>query len=285
MGADGPEAIASLASPVGKGEIMKIVVIGGTGLIGSKVVAELKQKGHAVIAAAPATGVNTITGEGLSDALAGAEVVVDVANSPSFEDRPAMEFFRTAGRNLTAAEAIAGVKHHVALSVVGTERLQGSGYFRAKLVQEELIVASGIPYTIVRATQFFEFLRGIAQFSTDGDTVRLPHARFQPMAARDVAAAVVEAALAPPVNGIIEVAGPAKVYLDELVARVLEHDGDARRVIADPAFTYYGTLVDDSSLMPGPRARLGDTDIDWWLGNVPPPPKQPSEARIEERRS
>ena len=199
---------------------MKIVVIGGTGLIGSKVVEKLKQKGHEAIAAAPNTGVNTITGEGLADALAGAQVVVDVANSPSFEDQAAMDFFQTAGKNLTAAEVAAGIKHHVALSVVGTERLQDSGYFRAKLAQEKLIKSSPIPYTIVHATQFFEFVRGIAQFSTvEGDTVRLPHSLFQPMAAEDVATAVAEAALAEPVNGRSRSPDQTHSTLDELVGK------------------------------------------------------------------
>lgn len=252
---------------------MKIVVIGGTGLIGSKMVEILSRKGHDVLAAAPNTGVDTVTGAGLAEALEDAEVVVDVANSPSFEDRAAMDFFRTAGRNLIAAEKAAGVRHHLALSVVGTERLQDSGYFRAKLAQEELIQASPIPYTLVHATQFFEFLRGIAQSGTEGDIVRLSHARFQPMAARDVAAAVSAAALVPPVNGTIEVAGPAIFRIDELVARVLEYDGDPRRVIADPDAPYFGVKLDDDSLMPGADARLGETGFDWWLANVPPPPR------------
>ncbi|WP_129793904.1 SDR family oxidoreductase [Sphingosinicella sp. CPCC 101087] len=251
---------------------MKIVVIGGTGLIGSKVVELLSRSGHEALAAAPNTGVNTITGEGLAAALRGAEVVIDVANSPSFEAQAAMDFFRTAGLNLTAAEQEAGVKHHLALSVVGTERLQDSGYFRAKLSQERLIQASPIPYTIIHATQFFEFLRGIAQSGTEGDTVRLPHAHFQPMAAQDVAAAVADAALASPVNGTIEVAGPAVFRIDELVARVLEFDMDPRRVIADRQAPYFGVRLDENSLMPGPSARLGTTDFGWWLVNVPPPP-------------
>ena len=195
---------------------MKIVVIGGTGLIGSKVVEKLKQKGHQALAAAPGTGVNTITGEGLAATLAGAEVVVDVANSPSFEDKAAMDFFTIAGRNLTAAEATAGVKHHVALSVVGTERLQDSGYFRAKLAQEKLIKASPIPYTLIRATQFFEFIRSIAQAGTEGHTVRVSHCLFQPIAAEDVATSVAEAALAPPLNGTAEIAGPDAFPIDEL---------------------------------------------------------------------
>ena len=205
---------------------MKIVVVGGTGLIGAKVVGKLKQKGHEAIAAAPNTGVNTITGEGLADALAGAQVVVDVANSPSFEDQAAMDFFQTAGKNLATTEVAAGIKHHVALSVVGTERLLDSGYFRAKLAQEKLIKNAPIPYTIVRATQFFEFLRGIAQSAIEGDTVRLSHSLFQPMAAEDVATAVAEAAVAEPVNGTIEIAGPDAFHIDEIVGKVLEYDKD-----------------------------------------------------------
>jgi uncharacterized protein YbjT (DUF2867 family) len=252
---------------------MKIVVIGGTGLIGSKVVEKLKQKGHEVVAAAPNTGVNTMTGEGLADALAGAQVVVDVANSPSFEDRAAMDFFQTAGKNLAATEVAAGVKHHVALSVVGTERLQDSGYFRAKLAQETLIKSSPIPYTIVRATQFFEFLRGIAQSATDGDTVRLSHALFQPMAAEDVATAVAEAALAEPVNGTVEVAGPEAFHIDEIVGRVLEYDKNPRKVIVDQGALYFGVKLSDQSLVPGRNPRLGSTKFDWWLTHVPPPPR------------
>jgi uncharacterized protein YbjT (DUF2867 family) len=253
---------------------MKIVVIGGTGLIGSKVVEKLKSKGHEAIAAAPNTGVNTITGEGLTEALRGAKVVVDVANSPTFEDKVAMDFFQTAGRNLTVAEMETGVKHHVALSVVGTERLQASGYFRAKLVQEDKIKSSPIPYTLLRATQFFEFLRGIAQTGAVGNTVRLAHAPFQPMAAEDVAAAVADAAIAPPVNGMKEIAGPERFYVDELVGKVLAYDKDPRTVMADPESIYFGIKVDDKSLVPGPDARLGTTRFDWWLTHVPPPPKK-----------
>lgn len=253
---------------------MKIVVIGGTGLIGSKVVEKLKQKGHEVIAAAPNTGVNTITGEGLADALAGAEVVVDVANSPSFDDQAAMDFFQTSGKNLTAAEVVAGIKHHVALSVVGTDRLQDSGYFRAKLAQEILIKRSPIPHTLVHATQFFEFIRSIAHFSAEGGTVRLPHALFQPMAAKDVAAAVADAALAAPLNGTVEIAGPESFHLDELVRQVIAYDKDPRKVITDPNALYFGVEVNDQTLRPGPNPLLGSTKFDWWLTHVPPPPKK-----------
>jgi uncharacterized protein YbjT (DUF2867 family) len=250
---------------------MKIVVIGGTGLIGSKVVEKLKLKGREAIAAAPNTGVNTITGEGLAQALANAAVVVDVANSPSFEDQAAMDFFQAAGRNLTAAEVGAGVRHHVALSVVGTDRLQDSGYFRAKLAQERLIKSSPIPYN---ATQFFEFVRAIAQFSTDGDTVRLPPVLFQPIAAEDVASAVAEAALAEPVNDTIEIAGPDTFTLPEAIRQVLAQDGDPRKVIDDPAAPYYGSKVSERTLVPGASARLGATKLDWWLTHVPPPAKK-----------
>jgi len=255
---------------------MKIVVIGGTGLIGSKVVEILGGQGHQAIAAAPNTGVDTITGAGLADALAGADAVVDVSNSPSLDGQVALEFFQTAGRNIAAAETAARVRHHVALSVVGTERLSDSPYLRAKLAQEALIKASPIPYTLVHAAQFFEFLRGIAQSATMGDTVRLPHARFQPMAARDVAAAVAAAALAPPANGMIEIGGPDIFRMDELVARVLDHDRDPRKVIADPEARYFGARLDDTSLLPGVGARLGATSFDWWLENVPPPPVKPA---------
>ena len=251
---------------------MKIVVIGGTGLIGSKVVEKLKAKGHEAIAAAPNTGVNTITGEGLVEALRGAQVVVDVANSPSFEDQAAMDFFVTAGKNLTEAEIATGVKHHVALSVVGTERLSTSGYMRAKLAQEAKIKSSPVPYTIVHATQFFEFLRAIAQSGTEGDKVRLSHSLFQPMAAEDVATAVAEAALAPPANGTVEIGGPEPFYIDELVGKVLAYDKDPRKVVVDPNALYFGANLTDKSLVPETNARRGSTSFDWWLTHVPPPP-------------
>jgi uncharacterized protein YbjT (DUF2867 family) len=253
---------------------MKIVVIGGTGLIGSKVVEKLKQKGHEAIAAAPDTGVNTITGEGLAEALVGADVVVDLANSPSFEDKVAMDFFQTAGRNITAAEVAAGVKHHVALSVVGTEQLQDNGYFRAKLAQEGMIKSSPIPYTLIHATQFFEFVRSIAQLSTDGDMIRLPPVQFQPIAAEDVATAVAEAALAAPANDMIEIAGPDKFTLDEPVRQTLAYDHDPRKVIADPAAPYFGIKVGETTLVPSAGAHLGATKFDWWLTHVPPPARK-----------
>ena len=253
---------------------MKIVVIGGTGLIGSKVVQKLKQKSHEAVAAAPSMGVNTVTGEGLAAVLSGAQVVVDLANSPSFEDQAAMDFFQTAGKNLLAAELAAGVQHHVALSVVGTDRLQDSGYLRAKLEQERLIKTSSIPYTIVRATQFFEFLRGIAQSSIQGDAVHLSHAMIQPMAAEDVATAVAEVALAKPRNGTIEIGGPDKFHLDELVTKVLAYDKNTRKVVADPEARYFGVRLDDQSLVAGPTAQLGSTKFDWWLTHVPPPARR-----------
>ena len=252
---------------------MKIVVIGGTGLIGTKVVNNLGERGHEVVAASPSKGVNTLTGEGLAAALAGAEAVVDVANSPSFEDEPAMEFFETSGRNLLAAEKSAGVTHHVALSVVGTDRLTGSGpgslsgYFRAKLAQENLIKASGIPFTIIRATQFFEFVKGIAQSGTAGSTIRLSSVLMQPMVSDDVAAAVTDVALGQPVNGMIEVAGPDQFRQDELVRQFLNATGDSRKVVTDDNAGYFGIKVDDQSLIPGPGSnpRLGSTHYDDWL--------------------
>lgn len=250
---------------------MKIVVIGGTGLIGSKTVALLAKEGHEVLAAAPNTGVNTLTGEGLDQALDGAGVVIDVSNSPTLDGPSALDFFETAGRNIAAAEKRAGVRHHIALSVVGTERLQASGYFQAKLAQEKGIAASGIPFTLLHATQFFEFLRGIANSATEDETVRLSPARFQPMAAQDVAEAVARTALADPANALVEIAGPQAYRIDELVGRVLAFDKDPRRVVADPAAPYFGVTLGDASLMPGPDARLGTTGFDWWLANVPPP--------------
>lgn len=250
---------------------MKIVVIGGTGLIGSKVVGILRSKGSDVVAAAPNTGVDTISGAGLLEALTGASVVVDVSNSPSLDGDAALEFFRSAGANIAAAEKAAGVQHHVALSVVGTDRLPDNPYLRAKQVQEDLIWAAATPYTIVRATQFFEFMRGLTQTAAQDGVVRLPHVLFQPMAADDVAQAIAGAALAAPVNDVIEVGGPDKFYMDELAARVLEFDGDPRPVRADPDARYFGARIDDSSLVPGPDAVLGATRFQWWLENVPPP--------------
>ncbi|HYR23482.1 MAG TPA: NAD(P)H-binding protein [Chthoniobacterales bacterium] len=250
---------------------MKIVVIGGTGLIGSKLVNNLRQLGDEVVAASPKSGVNTFTGEGLTEVLKGAQVVVDVANSPSFEDKPALDFFETSGRNLLSAEKTAGVKHHVALSVVGTDRLTGSGpgslsgYFRAKLAQENLIKASGIPFTIVHATQFFEFAKNIAQSGTDGSTVRLSSVLMQPMAADDVASAVAEVAAGQTVNGMIEVAGPDQIRQDELVRQYLSATRDPRKVVTDDKPLYYGIEVNDQSLVPGANARLGKIHFSDWL--------------------
>jgi len=250
---------------------MKIVVIGGSGLIGAKVVSNLRQRGHEVVAASPSTGVNTLTGEGLAEGLADARVVVDVANSPSFEDKPAMEFFETSGRNLLAGEAAAGVEHHVALSVVGTDRLLASGpgslsgYFRAKMAQENLIKASGIPFTIIHATQFFEFVKGIAQSATDGSTVRLSPILMQPIVSDDVAAAVADVALGQPINGMIEVAGPDPIRQDELVRQFLRATGDARKVVTDVNADYFGIEVNDQSLVPSANARLGPTHFRDWL--------------------
>jgi len=249
----------------GNGNNMKIVVIGGSGLIGKKVVKILREQGHDVLAASPSSGVNTVTGEGLAEALAGAQVVVDVANAPVWEDKAVLEFFEKSGRNLLAAEAAAGVGHHVALSVVGTERLLDSGYFRAKMAQETLIKASPIPYTVVRATQFFEFVGGIAQSATEGQTVRLPPALYQPMASEDVAAAVAEAAVGKPVNGMIEVAGPEPIGLDESARMYLSAKHDARTVTTDANAKYYGVAVDDRSLRPGEHPRLGAIRFEDWL--------------------
>jgi uncharacterized protein YbjT (DUF2867 family) len=245
---------------------MKIVVIGGTGLIGSQVVARLGEHGHEAVAAAPNTGVNTLTGEGLDEVLEGASVVVDVSNSPSFEDAAVLEFFRTSTGNLLAAEKAAGVGHHVALSVVGTERMADKGYFRAKSVQEDLIADSGIAYSIVHATQFFEFIKSIAALATDGDTVRLPPALFQPMAAEDVAKAVARVAAGAPVNGIVEVGGPEKFRMDELVRQALEAGNDPRRVVTDPEARYFGDyMVDDRTLVPADGALVGEVRFADWL--------------------
>lgn len=245
---------------------MKIVVIGGSGLIGTKVVGILRQNGHEVVAASPDSGVNTITGEGLSEALDGAEVVIDLSNSPSFEDKAVLEFFETSGRNLLAAETAAGVKHHIALSVVGTERLPDSGYLRAKVAQEKLIKESGVPYTIVHSTQFFEFLGGIAQAATDGDTVRLSPAFIQPISSDDVAAAVADVAEGEPLNGTMEIGGPEKFRLAELVQQYLSAKSDPRKVIPDVHARYFGAELNDESLIPGETARLGAVTFDAWLG-------------------
>jgi uncharacterized protein YbjT (DUF2867 family) len=244
---------------------MKIVVIGGTGLIGTKLVNKLRERGHEALAASPSSGVNTITGEGLAEALAGAQVVVDVSNSPSWEDKAVLEFFETSSRNLLAAEAAAGVTHHVALSVVGTERLLQGGFFRAKMAQEELIQASNIPYTIVRSTQFFEFVNGIAQSATDGQMVRLSPVLIQPIVSDDVAAALAEVTLGAPVNGTIEIAGPERLRLDELIRRFLHAKQDARQVVTDVHARYFDIELNDQSLTPGDNARIGPTRFDDWL--------------------
>jgi uncharacterized protein YbjT (DUF2867 family) len=244
---------------------MKIVVIGGSGLIGSKLVNNLRQHGHEVVAASPSSGVNTLTGEGLAGALAGARVVVDVANSPSFEDQAVLEFFETSGRNLLAVEAAAGVGHHVALSVVGADRLPDSGYLRAKVAQEKLIKASKIPYTIVRATQFFEFVGGIAQSATEGQSVRLPSALMQPIVSDDVAAALVDVAVGEPRNGTVELAGPEPIRMDDLVRRFLTATRDARTVTTDAHARYFGTELNDRSLTPGANPRIGPTRFGDWL--------------------
>jgi len=244
---------------------MKIVVIGGTGLIGSKAVPILRQGGHEVVAASPTTGVNSLTGEGLTEAMAGAQVVIDLTNSPSFEDTAVLEFFETSGRNLLAAEAAAGVQHHVALSIVGTDRTPDNGYFRAKVAQEHLIETSGIPYTIIRATQFLEFLGGIAASSAEGNIVRLSPGLFQPIAADDVAPIVAEVALAAPRNGIVEIAGPECAPFNEIIARYLKAVGDPREVVRDPEARYFGGRVEEHSLVPLGEARLGRIDLDEWL--------------------
>src|SRR2546426_1902184 len=248
-----------------KETIMKIVVIGGSGLIGSKLVIKLREHGHEAIAASPSSGVNTLTGEGLAEALKGASVVVDVSNSPSFEDAAVLKFFETSTRNLLTYEAAAGVGHHVALSVVGTERLSESGYFRAKIAQEKMIKTSAIPYSIVHATQFFEFLKSLADISFDGDKVRLPPVLFQPMAADDVASAVGRIAAGPPVNGTVEIGGPEQFRLDELVRKRLAALKDPREVIADPEALYTGAKVSLRTLVPDNTARLGETRFEAWL--------------------
>jgi len=244
---------------------MKIVVIGGTGLIGSKTVAILRQGGHEVVAGSPQSGINTITGEGLQKAMAGTQVVIDLANSPSFEDKAVLEFFETAGRNLFAAETTAGVGHHVALSIVGTDRSPDNGYFRAKVAQEKLIAASGIPYTIIRSTQFLEFLRGIADAGTDGKVVRISPGLFQPITADDVAPVVAEVAVAAPRNGIVEIAGPERAPFNDIIARYLKAIGDPREVVRDPEARYWGSRVEERSLVPLGEARLGRIGLDEWL--------------------
>jgi uncharacterized protein YbjT (DUF2867 family) len=243
---------------------MKIVVIGGSGLVGSKLVTKLRERGHETLAASPASGVNTLTGQGLAAALEGASVVTDVSNAPSFEDAAVLEFFETSTRNLLVAESAAGVGHHVALSVVGAERLPGSGYFRAKMAQEKLIEDSPIPYSIVHATQFFEFVGRIADAATSGNTVRLAHVLIQPMAADDVASALADVTVGPPVKGIIEIAGPRQFHLDDLVRNTLLERHDPREVITDPHATYYGAELHECTLVPAAGARLAKTRFDQW---------------------
>jgi uncharacterized protein YbjT (DUF2867 family) len=249
---------------------MKIVVIGGSGLIGSRLVSILRGKGHEVLAASPDSGVNTITGEGLAEALSGAQVVVDVANSPSFEDAAVLKFFETSGTNLLAAEARAGVGHHVALSIVGTDRLPDSGYMRAKVAQEKLIKKSGVPYSILRSTQFFEFVSRIAQSGPDVKNVRVSDALFQPILSADVVAALADVALGPPLNGTVEVGGPERFRMDDLVRRVLQANGDQREVIADAHARYFGTELNDQSLVASPGARIGAKRFQDWLKEATP---------------
>lgn len=246
---------------------MRVVVIGGSGLIGSKLVKNLRSRGHDVLAASSRSGVNAVTGEGLSEAMSGADVVVDVMNAPSWEDSAVLQFFETTSRNLLTAECAGGVKHHVALSVVGTDQLQGSGYFRAKLAQERLIQASGVAYTIVRATQFFEFLGGIADASTDGGQVRLPPALMQPMSADDIALLLVDETIGAPINGIVDIAGPETFGIDEAVHRYLVASGDTRSVSTDPTAKYYGFQISERSLIPSGKARLGPTKLAEWLNS------------------
>jgi uncharacterized protein YbjT (DUF2867 family) len=263
-----------------KEAIVKIVVIGGSGLIGSKLVGKLREQGHETVAASPKSGVNSITGEGLAEALKGASVVVDVTNSPSWEDAAVMTFFETSTRNLLSYGAAAGVKHHVALSVVGTERMLASGFFRAKMAQENLIKASSNPYTIIRATQFFEFVKGIADLSTEGNKVRLPTALIEPMAADDVASAVGRIAAGAPANGTVEIGGPEKFRLDELVRQYLAANKDPREVVADPKARYYGIEVNEKTLVPEDDAQLGNTRFETWLNQ---PANQT--ASVTEKRS
>jgi uncharacterized protein YbjT (DUF2867 family) len=244
---------------------MKIVIIGGTGLIGSKTALRLRNKGHEVLAVSPSTGVNTITGEGLAEALAGAQVVIDLANAPSWEDKAVLEFFETSGRNLLEAEAKAGVNHHIALSIVGTERLPENGYFRAKLAQEKLIKESPIPYTIVHSTQFFEFLKGIADEATVGTVARLSPASFQPIASDDVAAVMADVALGKPLNGMIEIAGPQRAPMNEIIARYLKAANDPRTVEADAHARYFGSELNDQSIVPGDGARIGKVGFEDWF--------------------
>lgn len=244
---------------------MKIVVIGGTGLIGTKVVAQLRQKGHQVIAASPATGINTITGEGLAEAMNSTDVVIDLANSPSFEDKAVMDFFETAGHNLLAAEINAGVKHHVALSIVGVDRMQNVGYMRAKMVQEDLIKRSGVHYTIIRSTQFFEFLAGIANAGTTGDEVHISSVQFQPIASDDVAFFVSQAALDTPVNDTIEISGPRRFTMPEIVGRYLQELNDPRKVVPDNDSQYYGGTVDNDALVPLGKSQTGAISFEKWL--------------------
>lgn len=250
------------------GKTLRVVVIGGSGLIGKGVVEILSGQGHEVVVASPSRGVNTLTGEGLAEALAGADVVVDVANSPSFEDEPVMQFFDTAGRNIAAAEKAAGVKLHVALSVVGTDRMQGIGYFRAKLVQENHIKSSGVPYTILRATQFFEFVSTIVMAASVDDKVVVSSAMMQPILAADVSAAVSDAVLQEPLNGIVDMAGPDRIRMNDLVAQFLKAKGDAREVVTNEAAGYFGAPVDDSSLVPLAEARMGSKHFTEWLAEM-----------------
>lgn len=252
---------------------MKILIIGGSGLIGTKVAANLRQLGYDVVSASPRTGVNTVTGEGLAEAVKGAQVVIDLSNSPSFEDRAVLEFFDKSGRNLLAAEEAAGVKHHIALSIVGTDRMQDSGYFRAKMAQENLIKAAKVPYTIVRSTQFFEFLDGIAQYGTVGDEIRLTPAHVQPISSDDIATIVTDTALAQPLNGTFDAAGPEKVGLAELVKRYLAARGDGRTVVPDREAAYYGAILNDQSLTPIGDARIGPTSFAAWLAKASAKPQ------------